>query len=197
MKNQPVMSAGRIDGDLLAVPVGGEVGRVEQPHRPAVGADELGGNVDEVGLLAEVLHVAHQPPGPGDGVRLEEVGVHPGAGVPAVGHEHQELLERRVIGHGDAAHGVVPLEERLDPRKIGRPQGPPLSVAAGVELVRRGVVHGLGGGRHAKQVDLVAGDPARVPEAPLGIRRIGPMRDEVRLAVRGVLHVLPEIDEVG
>ncbi len=39
------MSARRIDGQLLAVPVVGEVGRVEQPHRPAVRADELGGDV--------------------------------------------------------------------------------------------------------------------------------------------------------
>ena len=61
----------------------------------AVGVDEFGRQIDKVRLLAKVFHVGDQPPRAGEVVGFEGVGVHAGAGVAAVGHEHHVLFQRR------------------------------------------------------------------------------------------------------
>jgi hypothetical protein len=57
-----VIAAGRI----VAVPIVqavGEIGRIDEPGGAAVLADKLARDVDEVGLLPEVVHVHNEFPG--------------------------------------------------------------------------------------------------------------------------------------
>jgi hypothetical protein len=57
------VAAGGLFLNGQAASVFGEVAGIAQPGRAAVGTDELRRDVEEIALLAEILHVGHEPPG--------------------------------------------------------------------------------------------------------------------------------------
>ena len=64
------------------------------------------------------------------------------------------------------------------------------------ELILRFVVHVADGGFHACHINLVACDPAEISGPGLRVGRQSAMANQIGFAVRGILHVLAEINEM-
>src|SRR5579885_3392599 len=81
-----VAAARGIRSSLQLLP---EVRGVEEPHGAAIRADEFRREVDEVSLLAEIVHIDGKPPWPRQAVRLQDVRVEPRHSIHAIGHAEE------------------------------------------------------------------------------------------------------------
>src|SRR5208283_1041813 len=177
------------------IPVG-EIGCVQQPGRPPIRADELAGEIDEIGLLAEMPHEGHQAPWAGDRVGFEDVGVEAADGRAAVGDAHQVFFEGSVVSNCYTTSSVVPFEQWTDLREIAHPHRPAGFRRAAVVFPTGPVVHGLERRLDAREIDLVAGDPAQVGGPGLGVVSHRALAHDVGETVGRMFHVAAEVGEM-
>ena len=76
------------------------------------------------------------------------------------------------------------------------PDGTARSIVPAEELILRFVVHVADAGLHPRHVDLITSNPAKISGPGLRVGRQSAMANQIGFAVRGMLHVLPEIHEM-
>ena len=115
---------------------------------------------------------------------------------PPVGNAHQVFSERCVVGHRDAATIVVPLNQWLDGLEIMCPNRIAILIMTAEEFVFRPVVHISNTRLDPKHVNLVPADPRQISEARFFVCHFGTVPNQISVTIRGVLHVLAEIDKM-
>ena len=75
LQGQAVTTAGRIIAITGVQVTVGEVRSVDEPKGSPILANKLRRNIQEIALLAEVLHIDGELPGAGNPVRLENISV--------------------------------------------------------------------------------------------------------------------------
>src|ERR1035437_7356278 len=91
---------------------------------------------------------------------------------------------------------VVPIDKRLDAGKVPRPDGSLPAVVTGEEFILRTVIHILNTGFYTGQIDLISRNPTEVGGPGARVRIGGAVAHQVSIAVGGILHVFPEVDNV-
>ena len=79
------------------------------------------GHGQEVGLLAEVLKVGNDPPGAGDRVGFQDIGIHLFHCRPAVGNAHEVFFHAGNICSRYTPHMVIPLNQWFYLIEVTRP----------------------------------------------------------------------------